>query len=131
MTAPVSHHFSGLRGGTRRVRVVALGLLAVSSLAGASACSSGDGGSGETVTVTVKDMVFDPASVTIKPGDTVKWVWDAALPHDVVSDEGSPAEYNSELMTEGEYSYTYEEAGTYGYHCTPHPMMTGEVIVQE
>jgi plastocyanin len=42
-----------------------------------------------------------------------------------------PAEYNSELMTEGEYSYTYEEAGTYGYHCTPHPMMTGEVIVQE
>lgn len=116
----------------RAARVATFSVLAASSLVVASACSSDDdGGSGETVTVTVKDMEFDPASVTIKPGDTVKWVWDASLPHDVVSDDGAPVAYNSELMTEGEYTFTYDDAGTYGYHCTPHPTMTGEVIVEE
>lgn len=103
--------------------VAALGLLF------SAACSSDDGGgSGETVNVSVQDMIFDPATVTIKPGDTVTWVWESDLPHDVVADDG---DFASELITEGEYSYTFETPGTYGYHCTPHPTMVGEVIVEE
>lgn len=128
MTALLSRHLP------RGVKAATFGILAASTLVVSSACSSGDdggSGDGETVVVKVKDMEFDPASVTIKPGDTVKWEWEASLPHDVVSDDDAPEAYNSELITEGEYSYTYEEAGTYGYHCTPHPTMTGEVIVEE
>lgn len=92
-----------------------------------AACSS-DGGSGETVTVTVKDMVYEPAVVTISPGDTVTWVWESDLPHDVVGDDG---DFQSELINEGEFSYTFEKVGVYSYHCTPHPAMVGEVIVEE
>lgn len=36
----------------------------------------------------------------------------------------------SELLTEGTFSYTFDDAGTFTYHCTPHPMMVGTVIVQ-
>lgn len=40
------------------------------------------------------------------------------MPHDVVSDDEL---FASELMTEGEFRYTFTEAGEYGYYCTPHP----------
>ena len=36
----------------------------------------------------------------------------------------------SELLTEGTFSYTFDDAGTFTYHCTPHPMMVGTVIVE-
>ncbi|WP_089612118.1 plastocyanin/azurin family copper-binding protein [Dehalobacterium formicoaceticum] len=28
------------------------------------------------------------------------------------------------------YSYTFNETGTFEYHCSPHPFMTGKVIVK-
>ena len=85
---------------------------------------------GTTVQVRVLDMKFDPAVVTISPGDTVEWVWEASLPHDVASMEGAPVAFASELQTSGTYAQTFETAGVYDYTCTPHPQMTGQVIVE-
>ncbi|MDJ0395108.1 cupredoxin family copper-binding protein [Rhodococcus sp. G-MC3] len=103
----------------------------VAALLGFTACSSDSGSSdAPTATVRVENMSYSPASVTVKKGDTVEWIFDDnGLPHDVV--ESSDETFKSELLTEGSYSYTFEEAGTFDYHCTPHPMMLGTVIVEE
>lgn len=84
------------------------------------------------IVVTVKDMTFSPAEITIQPGDTVEWVFDdGGMPHDVAGTGELEGILQSELLTEGTYSYTFDTAGTFDYTCTPHPMMLGTVIVEE
>ncbi|ALJ21594.1 cupredoxin domain-containing protein [Microbacterium sp. No. 7] len=83
------------------------------------------------VTVMVTDMSYQPADITVKPGDTVEWVFDdGGMPHDVAGDGPLEGVLQSELLTEGSYTYTFDEAGEFGYHCTPHPMMVGTVTVE-
>ena len=42
----------------------------------------------------------------------------------------NPAGIESPLLGHmGSFSYTFPEAGTYVYHCDPHPYMTGSVTV--
>lgn len=116
-----------------RRSVITVAATAVATALAVSGCSSDSedgGGSGETVEVKVVDMEFQPESVTINAGDSVEWVWDASTPHDVVSDDPDTEDFVSELITEGTFSHTFEETGTFGYHCTPHPQMVGEVVVE-
>src|SRR3989338_6005723 len=41
------------------------------------------------VTVNIKNFVFNPATITIKPGTRVTWVNNDSVPHTVTSDSGS------------------------------------------
>jgi plastocyanin len=85
-------------------------------------------GSGATVHVTMTNRSYDPATLTIKVGDTVTWVNQDAPQHDVVADNG---EFKSQLFDKGQsFSFTFTTAGTYPYHCTIHPGMVGTIIVQ-
>ncbi len=108
-------------------------LATLTTLSALTACGSGGdsgGGDAPAATVTVENMSYNPASVTISKGETVEWVFaDNGLPHDVVEDDSEM--FESDLLTEGSYSYTFDEAGTFTYHCTPHPMMLGTVVVEE
>lgn len=89
------------------------------------------GGSEPAVVIEVSGMAYSPAEVTIEPGQTVEWHFDdGGMPHDVAGDGALAGDLQSDLLTEGTYSYTFEEAGTFSYHCTPHPMMVGTVIVE-
>ena len=84
------------------------------------------------VTITVTDMSYEPAEVTIHPGDTVEWVFDdGGIPHDVSGEGDLEGVLQSELLSTGSYTYTFDEAGTFTYHCTPHPMMVGTVVVED
>lgn len=101
---------------------------ATAVLAGPTACG-GDTADEPAVTIHVQNMSYSPASVTIEKGRTVEWIFDDnGLPHDVVDDDGG---FRSELVTEGSFTHTFTEAGTFGYHCTPHPMMVGTVVVTD
>lgn len=83
----------------------------------------------EDPVVTIADMAFQGGSVTVEAGTAVTWVWDdAPIQHDVVSDDGR---FESPLQAEGEWTHTFEEPGTYPYHCRPHPQMTGTITVVE
>jgi plastocyanin len=76
-------------------------------------------------TVVLKDLVYQPAELTIAAGETVTWVWDDGdIQHDVVGDG-----FATELITEGEFSHTFTEPGSYPYICTIHPTMTGTITV--
>ncbi|MGO1508188.1 MULTISPECIES: plastocyanin/azurin family copper-binding protein [Micrococcales] len=90
---------------------------------------AGCGSSGTEHTVTIDGLKWTPAEIEIEVGDTVVWDMESnGMPHDVVSDDEL---FASELMTEGEFRYTFTEAGEYGYHCTPHPPMIGTITVVE
>jgi len=73
------------------------------------------------------DKDFSPEDLTINVGDTVVWTNNDDSPHTVTADDG---QFNSGNMGEGAtWSYTFAEAGTYGYHCNYHGSMTGSVTV--
>ncbi|UCE24719.1 MAG: cupredoxin domain-containing protein [Candidatus Zixiibacteriota bacterium] len=83
-----------------------------------------------TTTVVIANFTFSPASVTVTVGTTVTWRNDDGIQHTVTSDSGS--ELESALLSQGgTYSHTFNTVGTFPYHCTPHPFMTGTVIVEQ
>ncbi|MDO8211334.1 plastocyanin/azurin family copper-binding protein [Conexibacter sp. CPCC 206217] len=80
-----------------------------------------------TKTVTLKNIAFNPARVTIKKGDRVTWVWrDADVRHNVTSSKFK----SSSTRSSGTYSVTFGKTGTFAYRCTLHPGMTGSVVVR-
>lgn len=73
---------------------------------------------------------FNPASVTIHAGQTVKWVFQDANPHTVTADDNSYTSSQSGLANGATYEHTFTTPGTYAYHCFIHPQMHGTVVVQ-
>lgn len=84
--------------------------------------------SGNTVEVKIADFAFDPATITIKVGTTIKWTNMDSAPHTVTADDNS---WTSARLKQGEtYTHTFDQAGTYPYHCSLHSNMQATVIVQ-
>ena len=105
--------------------------VALATSAALTACGSSDTSDEPAVVIDVANMSYSPVSVTIEAGQTVQWRFDDnGLPHDVAGDGPLEGVLQSELLTEGTYEYTFDDPGTYTYHCTPHPSMVGTVIVE-
>jgi len=93
-----------------------------------SAAPTSTPGASESVSVTIKDFEFTPATVTIKVGDTVTWTNDGPSVHTATADDGS---FDSGDLSQGKtFSHTFQTAGTFSYHCSPHPFMKANVIVE-
>lgn len=87
---------------------------------------------GDMVEVDIQDFAFQPASLTIAAGTTVTWTNQDDAQHDITPDEEGAGFARSQLLSKGEsYSFTFDTPGTYTYHCTPHPNMTGTITVTE
>ena len=102
---------------------------------------------GATVDVSMKQspkMVFVPATVNIKAGDTVKWTNPYNITHTVTfdpaqaqtaSDVSLPAGVapfgSGDIEEEGTFSHTFTAKGTYKYVCKYHEAMgmMGTVVV--
>ncbi|HEX4002764.1 MAG TPA: cupredoxin family copper-binding protein [Candidatus Acidoferrales bacterium] len=79
-------------------------------------------------TVTIDNFSFTPKEITVAPGTTVTWVNHDDVPHTVVSTD---KKFRSKALdTDDRFSFTFTDAGTYGYFCSVHPMMTGKVVVR-
>jgi glucose/arabinose dehydrogenase len=79
-------------------------------------------------TVEIKSFSFQPASITLPAGATVTWINRDPVAHTVTADDGS---FKSPDIAGngGKFERTFSEAGTYKYHCAPHPSMKGEIVV--
>jgi len=72
---------------------------------------------------------FSPATFTVRVGDSVTWFNGDVMEHTVTSDAGTPVAFDSPLLNSGDtFTFTFTQAGTYAYHCAPHPTMTGTII---
>ena len=95
----------------------------------ASSNSTSTSSNTEAAKVDIKDFSFGPAKLEVKKGTTVTWTNADSVSHTVTSDSGDGP--NSELIEQGDsFSFTFDKAGTFKYHCTPHPQMTGEIVVK-
>ncbi len=78
-------------------------------------------------------LVFDPKVVTIKVGDTVKWVNNKAFPHNIIFDGHAELSHKKLIQKpKAELESTFSEAGEFSYYCSPHrgAGMAGKVIVE-
>lgn len=119
----------------RLTTLVSVGLVA------AAACGGGGGGGTEPpppppppptlvhaqrVTAT-SGLAFDPKAVSIAAGDTIYYTFQG-VQHNVIFDtQGSPA--NVGTTSSATVKRPFPTAGTFDYHCSIHPQMTGTITV--
>ncbi|KAG0222957.1 hypothetical protein BGW42_006185 [Actinomortierella wolfii] len=79
--------------------------------------------------VNIQNFAFNPPSITIAVGDTVRWINRDSVAHTSTSDTAGLWESGS--LTQGKnYTRAFNVEATYQYHCKPHPNMKGTVIVK-
>jgi plastocyanin len=83
-------------------------------------------------------LIFEPSELSVKQGDTVKWVNNKFPPHNVVFDGNgaiSSKSHEQLMFAPGEtYEVSFSDvpAGTYTYYCAPHrgAGMVGKITVE-
>ena len=96
----------------------------------ATAEATEDSGGGEDLEIAMKNIQFDPQTVTAKVGQKIVWVNEDDVQHD--ADGTSGAEFDTELVgKDGTVEYTPEAPGTIEYVCSVHPNMTGTITVEQ
>jgi plastocyanin len=82
--------------------------------------------------VSISNYTFEPESITVKAGTKVTWTNSDDVAHTATSDDGAQAEFDTgDLEGDGSGEFTFEEPGTYAYHCDIHDYMKGTVEVAE
>jgi plastocyanin len=83
------------------------------------------GGASKVVNVSIQNSAYNPASVQISTGDTVKWTNMDSSAHTVTG-----SIFKSGNIYKGQsYQFQFTKPGTYNYTCTIHPTMKGTVTV--
>ena len=99
------------------------------------------------VTIDVEHIAFDPPTLEIPAGTEVTWTnHDTGVVHTATSgipgDKGVPGldngtkpkpdgTFDGDMDGDGaEFSFTFDEPGTYAYFCRVHQSMTGEIVVR-
>ena len=113
----------------------------------APAAASSDSAEGGTAEVMVQNIAFKPESLKVLRGTEVTWTSaDANVRHTATSgvpgkravsgvSKGSEAKpdgvFDGDMPDAGaEFSFTFDEAGTYAYFCEIHPSMVAEIVVE-
>jgi hypothetical protein len=74
----------------------------------------------------IRDGTFAPA-LTVAAGTTVTWTNEDWAPHTATAEDGS---FDSGRLNQGDsFDQTFDEPGTFAYHCSFHPGMMGSVVV--
>lgn len=95
--------------------------------AGSAAVSQGSPASTVQATDT---LTFNPQNITVAVGQVLQWKNAGQIMHTVTFNSS-----NASCLTDpslnggGTWDVTFNQAGTYAYHCTIHEQMTGNVTV--
>lgn len=72
---------------------------------------------------------FSPGTLTIRVGENVTWTNTNSVQHNVVSDSSADP-FTSGILNNGQtYTHQFNQVGTFPYHCSIHPTMTGTIVV--
>ncbi len=125
------------RSFTGVLTVAIVALVVVGAVVGASISSSAKSTSGTVVSISIVNGAFNPSSSThfvpatvtlvIGQNNTVTWTNNDYTIHTVTSNSNL---FNSGLLNHGNsFTFTFMTPGTFPYHCSVHPFMTGTIVV--
>lgn len=80
----------------------------------------------ETKIVTIENMKFNPAIITVKKGDKITFINNDIVAHNATEKNNLWA---SPLLANGK-SWTFSPEKTSDYYCTVHVVMKGKIIVE-
>ena len=109
-----------------------LGLLGTSATATAGLTQTAT--AQQTPVVKMGNNYFDPIGLFIEPGTTVRFEIAAGAHSATTYDERIPSEaspFDSGIISQGSFEYTFEKPGTYDYYCIPHKSLgrVGRIVV--
>ena len=109
--------------------VLAASMILTAVLVGSSGCSAAKttaAVSGNSVNIS--NFTFVPGTLTVNAGTTVTWTNSDSADHHVASDTGV---FDGGVMSaNSSYSFTFNNTGTFPYHCAIHTYMKGTIIVK-
>jgi plastocyanin len=109
-------------------------MLSATLLISIAGCSSSKTAAPTTVTSTLGNSVnivnfaFTPETLNVSVGTTVTWTNSDSATHHVASDTG--VFDSGDMSQNATYSFTFNNAGTFPYHCAIHTYMKGTIIVK-
>jgi plastocyanin len=107
------------------LRLARLGIVTLAALFVLVPAGAGASGPQE---VSIEFSDYRPSQLDVLPGETVLWTNVSVRTHTVTSDTGL---FDSDEVPSGDhFSFQFNEVGTYRYHCTIHPSITGEIDVR-
>ena len=112
----------------RKIRIYVAGLLAMGMISAVAALTTQTASAADH-TISIKNVQYNPNSLTINAGDSVTWVNNESdgTVHSSTSDDGL---WNSPDLSPGStFSFTFTTAGTFSFHCRFHTSMTGTITV--
>ncbi len=109
------------RRGTGTVLALALATAAI-----VPAVALGGARVSSTHTVVLKETRFHPGTLTIRRGDSVRWLWRDNTEHNVTFHG-----FHSRTQETGSYTVRFTHSGTFSYRCTIHEAegMRGKIVV--
>jgi plastocyanin len=108
------------------VRLPLIALCALAMHADFASANPPSSAASRTHTVTIENMVYAPASLTVHKGERVVWLNKDMFPHTATGaglDSGT-------IAVNGSWSYVAATPGDYAYGCAFHPAMHGRLRVQ-
>lgn len=81
--------------------------------------------------VRIENYKYFPAEISIKAGDSVRWVnHEKRTSHSVVFPVENGLE-SDRMFPDESWLRRFDKTGRYDYHCGPHPEMKGSIVVVE
>ena len=77
------------------------------------------------LTVHITGSQYKPANATVHTGDTVVFVNDDPVAHNVMGD----VLQSPDIAPGKSWSYTFDKTGTYNFTCSYHAWMKGTIVV--
>jgi plastocyanin len=82
----------------------------------------------QTHVIIIRDLRFEPATLTVRVGDVIEWKNADIFPHTATDNSGG---FDSGNIAAGKtWKLTLRAKSIHAYHCVFHPNMTGQLIVR-
>lgn len=80
--------------------------------------------------VVIENYKYAPAELTVKVGDTVRWVNREKRTSHSILFKGEGGFESDRIFPDEAWSRTFDKPGRYPYTCGPHPEMQGRIDVE-